>query len=40
MTLEEREAMKLLYGFGGKRIEPVGSMSLLVSFRSIQNART
>jgi hypothetical protein len=35
-----KEATKPLYGFGGKRIELVGSISLPVSFRSLQNART
>jgi hypothetical protein len=32
--------MKSLYGFKGKRIEPVGSISLPVSFKSLQIART
>jgi hypothetical protein len=35
-----KEASKPLYGFGGKRIEPVGSMSLPVSFGSLRNACT
>jgi hypothetical protein len=35
-----KEASKPLYGFGGKRIKPVGSISLLVSFGSLRNART
>jgi hypothetical protein len=35
-----KEASKPLYGFGGKRIETVGSISLLVSFGSLRNART
>jgi hypothetical protein len=35
-----KEAKKLLYGFRGKRIEPVGSIPLLVSFGSLQNAWT
>jgi hypothetical protein len=35
-----KEAMKPLYGFGGRRIEPIGSISLPVSFGSLQNART
>jgi hypothetical protein len=35
-----KEASKPLYGFGRKRIEPVGSISLLVSFGSLCNART
>jgi hypothetical protein len=33
-----KEATKPLYGFGGRRIEPAGSISLLVSFSSLQNA--
>jgi hypothetical protein len=33
-----KEASKPLYGFSGKRIEPVGSISLLVSFGSLRNA--
>jgi hypothetical protein len=33
------EAMKSLYGFGGRRIEPVGSIPLPVSFGSLQNAQ-
>jgi hypothetical protein len=33
-----KEATKPLYGFSGRRIEPVGSISLPVSFRSLQNA--
>jgi hypothetical protein len=32
--------MKSLYGFGGKRIEPLGSITLPVSFGSLRNART
>jgi hypothetical protein len=35
-----KEASKPLYGFGGKRIELVGSISMLVSFGSLCNART
>jgi hypothetical protein len=35
-----KEATKPLYGFGGKRIEPLGSISLTVSFESLQNAST
>jgi hypothetical protein len=35
-----KEAMKPLYVFGGKRIEPVSSISLLVSFGSPKTART
>jgi hypothetical protein len=35
-----KEATKPLYDFGGRRIEPVGSISLLVSFSSLQNAWT
>jgi hypothetical protein len=34
-----KEASKLLYGFGGKKIELVGSISLLVSFGTLSNAR-
>jgi hypothetical protein len=33
-----KEASKPLYGFGSKRIEPVGSISLPVSFGSLHNA--
>jgi hypothetical protein len=35
-----KEATKPLYGFGGRTIERIGSVSLVVSFGSIQNART
>jgi hypothetical protein len=35
-----KEALKLLYGFRGKKIEPVGSISLLVSFDTPSKART
>jgi hypothetical protein len=35
-----KEASKPLYGFGGKRIELVGSISMLVSFGSLCNACT
>jgi hypothetical protein len=35
-----KEASKPLYGFGRRRIKPVGSISLLVSFGSLRNART
>jgi hypothetical protein len=35
-----KEESKPLYGFGGKRIEPVGSISLSVSFGSLCNTRT
>jgi hypothetical protein len=35
-----KEASKPLYGFRGRRIEPVGSISLPVSFDSLSNART
>jgi hypothetical protein len=35
-----KEALKPLYGFDGKRIEPVSSIFLLVSFGSLHNART
>jgi hypothetical protein len=35
-----KEASKPLYDFGRKRIEPVGSISLPVSFGSLRNAHT
>jgi hypothetical protein len=35
---ELKEVSKPLYGFGGKRIELVGSISLSVSFSSLRNA--
>jgi hypothetical protein len=35
-----KESPKHLYGFGGRKIEPIGSISLLVSFSSLSNART
>jgi hypothetical protein len=35
-----KETSKSLYGFSGKRIKPVGSISLPVSFGSFRNART
>jgi hypothetical protein len=35
-----KEASKPLYGFGGKKIEQVGSISLHVSFGTLSNART
>jgi hypothetical protein len=35
-----KEASKSLYGFGEKKIELVGSLSLLVSFGTPSNART
>jgi hypothetical protein len=35
-----KEASKPLYGFGGKRLEPVGSISLPVSFGGLCNACT
>jgi hypothetical protein len=35
-----RELTKLLYGFGGKRIEPVGVITLPVSFGTPKNPRT
>jgi hypothetical protein len=35
-----KEASKSLYGFGGRRIEPIGSISLPVSFGSLCNAHT
>jgi hypothetical protein len=33
-----KEATKLLYGFGGRRIESVGSISLPISSDSLRNA--
>jgi hypothetical protein len=35
-----KEASKPLYGFGGKKIELVGSISLPVSFGTLSNAHT
>jgi hypothetical protein len=35
-----KEASKPLYGFGGNKIEPVGSISLPVSFNTPSNGRT
>jgi hypothetical protein len=35
-----KEASKLLYDFSRRRIGPIGSISLLVSFGSLRNART
>jgi hypothetical protein len=35
-----KEALKSLYSFGGKKIEPVGSISLPVSFGTPSNACT
>jgi hypothetical protein len=35
-----KEPMKPLYGFGGKRIEPVGVITLPVSFGTPKNPRT
>jgi hypothetical protein len=35
-----KEALKSLYGFDGRRIEPIGSISLPVSFGSLRNAHT
>jgi hypothetical protein len=35
-----KEALKPLYGFGGKKIELVGSISLSVSLGTLSNART
>jgi hypothetical protein len=34
-----KEASKPLYGFGRRRIEPIGSISLPISFGSLRNAR-
>jgi hypothetical protein len=35
-----KEASKPLYGFRGKKIKPVGSISLPVSFGTLSNAHT
>jgi hypothetical protein len=35
-----KEASKHLYGFGGRRMESIGSISLPVSFGSLLNAHT
>jgi hypothetical protein len=35
-----KEASNPLYSFGGRRIEPIGSISLSVSFGSLHNAHT
>jgi hypothetical protein len=35
-----KEPLKPLYGFGGRKIEPVGSISLPISFGSLPNACT
>jgi hypothetical protein len=35
-----KETLKPLYGFGGRKIKPLGFISLLVSFSSLANART
>jgi hypothetical protein len=35
-----KEASKPLYGFGGRKIEPIGTISLPVSFGSLSNACT
>jgi hypothetical protein len=35
-----KEVLKPLYGFGGKKIEPICFISLPVSFGSLSNART
>jgi hypothetical protein len=35
-----KELMKPLYGFGGKRIEPVGIINLPISFGIPQNLHT
>jgi hypothetical protein len=39
-TKQLKEASKPQYGFSGKKIEPVGSISLPVSFGTLANART
>jgi hypothetical protein len=35
-----KEASKPLYGFRGRKLEPIGSISLPVSFNSLSNTRT
>jgi hypothetical protein len=35
-----KQASKPMYGFGRRRIKPMGSVSLLVSFNSLHNVRT
>jgi hypothetical protein len=35
-----KEPMKPFYGFSGKRIEPVGVITLTVLFGTLQNPRT
>jgi hypothetical protein len=35
-----KEGSKPLYGFGGMKIEPVGSISLPISFSTLSNAHT
>jgi hypothetical protein len=35
-----REATNLLSGFGGKRIEQIGAITLLISSRNPRNVRT
>jgi hypothetical protein len=35
-----KEALKPLYGFGERKIKPLGSISLLVSFGSLANPHT
>jgi hypothetical protein len=35
-----KQASKPMYGFGRRRIKPMGSVSLLVSFSSLHNVRT
>jgi hypothetical protein len=35
-----KEALKPLYGFDEKKIEPVGSISLPMSFNTLSNVRT
>jgi hypothetical protein len=37
---QPKEASKPLYGFRGRKIEPVGSIPLPVSFRSLSNPHT
>jgi hypothetical protein len=35
-----KEASKHLYNFGGRKIEPISSISLPISFKSLSNPRT
>jgi hypothetical protein len=40
MTRTSLENQRSLYGFGGKRIKPVGMITLPVSFGTLKNPRT